>query len=136
MAPETAAIDAQVVAAIPDRAQAKEVLIAFGEALLASPTGAIEDQLRIPDGLNEQQLAFFYKELRQKHVNEAGITSALEDGFGPIVERLGDKAQSVADQLGLGLEETWVFGDVESAAILQWDGKRFWVAGVHKLHAE
>lgn len=128
-----AAIDAQVEVAVPEREQAEEVLAAFGKALLASPTGAIDASLRIPDGLSEPQLDFFYKELRKKHVNNAGIAKALEGDFGPIAERLGDKAQSVADQLGLSLEETWVFGDVESAAIMQWDGTRFWVAGVHKL---
>ena len=127
------AIDAQVEVAVPERAQAEEVLAAFGKALLASPTGAIDASLRIPDGLSDPQLDFFFKELRKKHVNNAGIAKALEGEFGPIAERLGDKAQSVADQLGLSLEETWAFGDVKSAAILQWDGKRFWVAGVHQL---
>ncbi len=126
-------VDATVAKPIPQRAEAAAALSAFGKALLASPTGSMEEHLRIPAGLSEQQLAFFYKELRQKHVNEAGISSVLDGEFGLIAERLGEKAQSVCDQLGLTLEETWVFGDVEGAAILQWDGQRFWVAGVYKL---
>jgi hypothetical protein len=130
------AIDAPVAGPEPARAAAQETLSAFGKALLASPTGAIEQYLRIPEGLSEGQLDFFYKELRKKHANEAGIVAVLQRDFGPIAERLGDKAQSVADQLGLSVDETWVFGDVESAAILQWDGQRFWVAGVHKLRGK
>lgn len=130
------AIDAQVAAPIPERADAEAVVLAFGEALLASPTGAIAEHLRIPEGLSESQLDFFYKELRTKHVSRAGIAAIVQRDFAPIAERLGEDAQSVADQLELGLEEAWVFGDTERAVILQWDGKRFWVAGVHRLRGK
>ncbi len=119
----------------PSREGARDVVQAFAAELLAVPPGEMGEVLRIPEGPSEQQLAFFYKELRRKHVNQKGIDAVLEKDFGPLAERLGDKAQSVADQVGLSLDETWAFGDVESAVILQWDGQRFWVASVHQLLA-
>lgn len=117
----------------PSKEAAAAVLTQFVTALLNDPPGDLTDCLRIPEDVTEQQLSFFYKELRRKYVTQAGVDAVLLKPFGPIEERLGDKAQSVADQAGLTVDETWAFGDLESAAIMHWDGQRFWVASVHEL---
>ncbi len=117
----------------PSREEAAKVLNAFATALLDSPTEAIQESLRIPEGLSEKQLAFFYKELRMKHVSRAGVEAVLSADFGPLAERLGEKAPEVAEQLGIPLADAWAFGGVERAAVLYWDGERFWVSGVFRL---
>ena len=127
-----AAIPDTKLAIEPSKEAAAEVLTQFATALLADPPGDLTDSLRIPEDVSEQQLSFFYKELRRKYVSRAGVDAVLLKPFGTLEERLGDKAQSIADQADLALDETWAFGDVESAAIMHWDGQRFWVASVHE----
>lgn len=119
----------------PSKDAAAAVLTQFVTALLQDPPGDLTDCLRIPEDIGEQQLSFFFKELRKTYVTRAGVDAVLLKPFGTLEERLGDKAQSIADQADLALDETWAFGDVESAAIMYWDGTRFWVASVHELGA-
>ncbi len=117
----------------PTREQAAHVLSDFAERLLTEPHGDLTTSLRVPAGIRPQQLAFYYEELRTKHINQAGVEAVLTKEFGLVAERLGEKAQSVADQVDLPAGELWAFGDLEGAAILHWDGERFWVVSVHQL---
>ncbi len=117
----------------PTQELAAAVLSDFVERLLSEPQGDLTMLLRIPTGIRPQQLSFYYEELRTKYINRAGVEAVMVKEFGLVVDRLGESAQGVADQMDLPVLELWAFGDLESAAILHWDGERFWVASVHQL---
>ena len=118
----------------PEKAKAAAVLASFAEHLLAGDTAAARSYLRIPESLNDRQVAFFLKELASsKHLSSEGVAQILGKDFGRLSERMGDKAKQVAEGAQVPISETYAFGDQNAAAVLHWDGKVFRVSALHNL---
>ncbi len=118
----------------PSKEEAVEVLERFSACILARDLEGAKAEMRIPEGLNDNQVAFFLRELGNgEHMSAEGLAAIRDKDFGPLRERFGDKAAAAAEAAQLPLDEAFALGDLDQAAVFCWDGKRFWVSALHHL---
>ncbi len=120
----------------PSKAAAAQVLQDFTQAVLEKDYTTAKKYLRVPASLNDSQVNLFLRELHQRnHLSHSGTDRVVEQPFGPLSQQFGDMAPRVARHAGLPLEQAYAFGDVETGAVLHWDGAKFSVSAVHNLGA-
>ena len=97
---------------------------------------AARASLRFPSDLNgEDDAGFLMQPVEERHISSEGIEAGVELEFGPARERFGDAAEAVVANAGISVDSAWAFGGPDASALLQWDGKQFWVVAVANLGA-
>ncbi len=120
----------------PTSKDAASVLRDFSEKLLSDDLAGARANLRVPQNFKNKQIDFFLQELQApENLSKLGVEAVLQAEFGSLQERFGEKAEGVANSLGIPLDSLYAFGDTSAAAVLFWDGQRFRVAALHKLAA-